>query len=142
MTTGISTFDVNSLANLMIVVAVIGAGAAMAGKAVSPTLPALPASTSGYERVQAQKGTCLYRPPASVRDGIRASMNEEVAAADWYRRRATDAMKAGDTETAQLYEHIAKEEDGHFVEFSTRLGELIKASKGNGNGTAKQQKKT
>ena len=45
------------------------------------------------------------------------SATEENMAARVYRLRAQYAREHGDTATADLYEHIAKEEDGHEQEF-------------------------
>jgi rubrerythrin len=53
-------------------------------------------------------------------------MIEEKTAADWYRRRGMDARLKGDTETADLYEHVAKEEDEHYREFKERVDILTK----------------
>ena len=52
------------------------------------------------------------------------SATEENMAARVYRLRAQYARKHGDTATADLYEHIAKEEDGHEEEFRSRLKEV------------------
>ncbi|MBU1374295.1 MAG: hypothetical protein KJ820_16325 [Bacteroidetes bacterium] len=52
---------------------------------------------------------------------IRQSMGEELVASSVYHTRALTAREAGDEKTAKLYEHIAEEEDGHWVEFGKRL---------------------
>ncbi len=49
---------------------------------------------------------------------------EENLAARVYRLRAQYARERGDTATADLYEHIAKEEDVHEQEFKARLKEV------------------
>jgi rubrerythrin len=48
------------------------------------------------------------------------SMGEEHLAASIYRQRAKYARAMGDIETAELYEHIAQEEDVHEKEFGQR----------------------
>ncbi len=48
------------------------------------------------------------------------SMSEEATAARRYRARARIAAMAGDTVTAKLYLHIAREEDVHWGEFDAR----------------------
>jgi hypothetical protein len=68
--------------------------------------------------------TITYEEPRSIEQGIRDSMVEESTAANWYRRRAIDARPKHDTVTADLYEHIAKEEDQHYQEFQQRLKAL------------------
>jgi len=65
-----------------------------------------------------------YQIPITIVGGLRDSMVEESTAANWYRRRAVDAKAQGDTATADLYEHIAKEEDQHYQEFQQRHNEL------------------
>jgi rubrerythrin len=65
-----------------------------------------------------------YKPPESIQEGLSDSMIEERTAADWYRRRAMDARLKEDITTADLYEHIAKEEDQHYQEFQERKDAL------------------
>jgi rubrerythrin len=66
-----------------------------------------------------------YEVPADIEDGLRQSMIEESTAANWYRRRGMDARLKGDTTTADLYEHIAQEEDQHHQEFKVRADAVI-----------------
>jgi rubrerythrin len=66
-----------------------------------------------------------YEVPRDIEEGLRQSMIEESTAANWYRRRGMDARLKGDTVTADLYEHIAKEEDTHYQEFKERLDILV-----------------
>jgi rubrerythrin len=65
-----------------------------------------------------------YKEPQNIIEGLRESMVEEKTAADWYRRRGMDARLKGDTETADLYEHVAREEDEHYREFQDRVAAL------------------
>jgi rubrerythrin len=65
-----------------------------------------------------------YKEPQSIGEGLRDSMVEEKTAFDWYHRRGTDALLKGDKETADLYGHIAREEDEHYQEFQERLSNL------------------
>lgn len=62
----------------------------------------------------------------AIEDAIRASMKEETAAAKAYRERAKVARANGYIGTAELYEHIAKEEDQHWREFSAELSKVRK----------------
>ena len=55
------------------------------------------------------------------------SMSEEALAARLYRERADFAESKGDSKTAELYRHIAGEEDGHYKEFETRLEDVAAA---------------
>jgi rubrerythrin len=66
-----------------------------------------------------------YEVPRDIEEGLRQSMIEESTAANWYRRRGMDARLKGDTVTADLYEHIAREEDHHYQEFKERVNTLI-----------------
>jgi rubrerythrin len=66
-----------------------------------------------------------YKEPQTIVEGLRDSMVEEKTAVDWYRRRGMDARLKGDTETANLYEHVAREEDEHYQEFQERVNALI-----------------
>jgi hypothetical protein len=68
--------------------------------------------------------TITYEEPRSIEQGIRESMVEESTAANWYRRRAISARRKDEVLTADLYEHIAKEEDQHYQEFQQRLNAL------------------
>jgi rubrerythrin len=61
-----------------------------------------------------------YKPPETISQGLKESMLEERSAADFYRRRGMHARLKEDEETADLYEHIAREEDQHFDEFKQR----------------------
>lgn len=65
-----------------------------------------------------------YREPQTIVEGLQDSMVEEKTAADWYRRRGMDARLKGDIKTAELYEHVAQEEDEHYREFQERVAEL------------------
>jgi len=67
-----------------------------------------------------------YKEPQTIGEGLRESMVEEKTAADWYRRRGMDARLKSDTKTADLYEHVAKEEDHHHQEFKERVDVLMK----------------
>jgi len=69
--------------------------------------------------------TVHYKEPQTIKEGLRDSMIEESTAADWYRRRGMDARLKGDKETADLYEHVAREEDDHHREFKERVDALI-----------------
>lgn len=51
-------------------------------------------------------------------------MGEELTASSVYHIRMISALESGDSVTAELYEHIAKEEDAHFLEFAHRLQTL------------------
>jgi rubrerythrin len=66
-----------------------------------------------------------YQDPITIVDGLMDSMTEENRAALWYRRRAMDARQKYDPTTAELYEHIAQEEDQHHQEFKERLGIIM-----------------
>jgi hypothetical protein len=66
-----------------------------------------------------------YEDPITIVGGLQDSMIEESTAAAWYRKRATDARKQNDITTAELYEHIAQEEDQHHQEFEERVSVLI-----------------
>jgi len=57
------------------------------------------------------------------------SMGEEHTAAAAYRMRARYARAMGDIETADLYEHIAQEEDVHEKEFGARYHVLRQAAR-------------
>lgn len=59
-----------------------------------------------------------------IRDDLQQSMNEEAAAAHAYRMRANYAYAVGDSISAELWNHIAGEEDGHFREFQERMNSL------------------
>ena len=65
-----------------------------------------------------------YQQPETVGKGLRESMSEELTAANWFRERAQNAAAGGDSVTAELYEHIAGEEDEHYRQFNDRLGEI------------------
>jgi len=49
------------------------------------------------------------------------SMQEEALASRLYRERADFAQAKGDSKTADLYRHIAGEEDVHYKEFEKHL---------------------
>ncbi len=57
------------------------------------------------------------------------SMGEEHLAASIYRQRAKYARAMGDMATADLYEHIAKEEDVHEKEFGERYTAIRQAAR-------------
>ncbi|MDP2729708.1 MAG: ArdC family protein [Dehalococcoidales bacterium] len=61
-----------------------------------------------------------------IRHELGKSVKEEQAAADVYRDRGKYASGAGDKESAQLYDHIAREEDTHKQEFQERGQKLSK----------------
>jgi rubrerythrin len=69
--------------------------------------------------------TVHYREPESIDQGLRDSMVEEKTAAEWYRKRGMDARMQGDEITANLYEHVAGEEDEHYQEFNERVDEIL-----------------
>jgi rubrerythrin len=71
-----------------------------------------------------------YKPPENIQEGLSDSMVEERTAADWYRRRGMDARLKGDEVIANLYEHVAREEDQHYQEFQERKDTLISAELG------------
>jgi rubrerythrin len=66
-----------------------------------------------------------YKEPETIAQGLADSMIEERTAVDWYRRRGMDARLKGDEVTADLYEHIAKEEDQHHQELKERADHLL-----------------
>lgn len=83
------------------------------------------AEAIALEIVRAQHRYALtFRQPKTVAEGIRESMGEELTAANWYRERAQNSIAKGDPVTADLYEHIAGEEDAHYRDFNDRLGEI------------------
>lgn len=55
---------------------------------------------------------------------LRQSMGEELTAASAYMARAVQALDERDVETAELYSHIANEEETHYKEFHKRLEQL------------------
>ena len=55
---------------------------------------------------------------------VRQSMGEELVASSAYHVRAIQAKQSGDITTAELFKHIADEEDGHYLDFRNRLLEL------------------
>lgn len=55
---------------------------------------------------------------------LEKSAGEELKAAYDYRERAAFAREHGDVATAELYEHIAKEEDKHYEEFMSRARKI------------------
>lgn len=66
-----------------------------------------------------------YQEPITIIDGLMDSMTEENTAAAWYRQRAANARQKNDKTTADLYEHIALEEDQHHQEFKDRLAVIL-----------------
>lgn len=66
-----------------------------------------------------------YRDPMTIVEGLNDSMIEESTAAAWYRKRAEDARRKNDPTTAEIYEHVAEEEDHHYQEFKERLQAII-----------------
>ncbi len=62
--------------------------------------------------------------PAKMVSYLERSIDEELQAVRDYSQRATIARTAGDNETAQLFEHIAKEEENHVKEFGDRIAPL------------------
>jgi len=69
---------------------------------------------------QLHRYTVKYEAPITIVGGLEDSMTEESTAAAWYRKRATDARQKKDSTTAEIYEHIAQEEDQHHKEFKER----------------------
>jgi len=69
--------------------------------------------------------TQSYEAPKSIQAGLAQSMGEELTASMWYQLRARDAKEKGDNITADLYNHIAIEENDHYVEFNRRREDLI-----------------
>lgn len=65
-----------------------------------------------------------YKEPQSIGEGLQDSMVEERTAADWYRRRGMDARLKGDEVTADMYEHVAREEGQHYQKFKERGDEF------------------
>ncbi len=66
-----------------------------------------------------------YEAPKSVQEGLAQSMGEELTASMWYQLRARDARERGDHKTADLYSHIAIEENDHYVQFNRRRDEIL-----------------
>jgi hypothetical protein len=62
--------------------------------------------------------------PETVAEGLAMSVEEEQTAADTYTMRKSRANKDGDSETAELYDHVIGEEMEHKREFAERLGEV------------------
>ena len=77
---------------------------------------------------QLQVAQAIYVEPRSVVHGLTQSMNEELTASMWYRRRAEHAESRNDQDTAKLYEHIADEEGTHYWEFNKRLSNLSQSA--------------
>jgi rubrerythrin len=69
-----------------------------------------------------------YEAPKSVEEGLAQSMGEELTASMFYQLRARDARENGDITTAELYRHIAEEENQHFEEFNRRRNQLLDQS--------------
>lgn len=63
--------------------------------------------------------------PISINEGLRQSMREEETAIAKYGTRAANARLNGDELTARIYEEIARDEDGHYNKFGTRLRERM-----------------
>lgn len=57
-----------------------------------------------------------------IEEALQESMAEELLAADSYRERATYAESKGDKKRAELWLHVASEEDQHYREFRDSLG--------------------
>lgn len=66
----------------------------------------------------------LYQPPKTIAHGLQQSMGEELTASVYYQMRAKDAAKRGDHKTANLYNHIAAEENRHYEQYNKRLIEI------------------
>lgn len=79
---------------------------------------------------QLHRYSVKYQDPITIVEGLQDSMIEESTAAAWYRKRATDAQQKNDPTTAELYEHIAKEEDQHHQEFKARLDIILGVKSG------------
>ncbi len=66
-----------------------------------------------------------YKEPETIEQGLQDSMIEERTAANWYDKRAQNAVEyCADDETAKLYLHIAEEEKQHYDELNVRLRQL------------------
>lgn len=65
-----------------------------------------------------------YQDPKTIPQGLNQSMGEELTASNWYRQRAHHALSKGDKKTAELYEHIVKEEDEHYMSLNQRLDQI------------------
>lgn len=61
---------------------------------------------------------------ASIVDALKHSVTEERTAYGLYMSRARSASKMGDFKSADLWEHIANEEQQHETEFSERLANI------------------
>jgi rubrerythrin len=86
------------------------------------------AETSAQQVLESlHRYTVAYQEPRDVEDGLLNSMVEERTASYWYHQRAEHARRQGDKDTAELYEHVAKEEDEHYEEFRKRTKELTLA---------------
>jgi hypothetical protein len=57
-----------------------------------------------------------------IEEALEESMAEELIAADSYRERAAYAESKGDQKRADLWKHVASEEDKHYREFRDSLG--------------------
>jgi len=68
-----------------------------------------------------QNGSAHGIGVALMKDELKQSMMDEQVAAEAYRRRAANAREYGDMASADLWEHIAGEEDDHYREFEARL---------------------
>jgi rubrerythrin len=66
-----------------------------------------------------------YEAPKSIQEGLAQSMGEELTASMWYQLRARDAKDKGDSKTAELYYHIAEEENLHYIELNRRREEIL-----------------
>jgi rubrerythrin len=66
-----------------------------------------------------------YEAPKSIQSGLAESMGEELTASMWYQLRARDAKDKGDSKTAELYYHIAEEENLHYIELNRRREEIL-----------------
>jgi rubrerythrin len=67
-----------------------------------------------------------HKVDLQLEECILTSMKEETLAARVYRERAKSARVKGYVRTAELWEHIAKEEDGHWRELSEELRNVRK----------------
>lgn len=120
--------DTNSLVRFMIMATMIGmitksmapmgAPPPKAGASVKSTktlLPKLPKRSSGG------------KISVTTRSGLESGMREEVLASKWYKDSAAKAREQGDDTTADLYDHIAREEDVHYSELLGRMEEIPKS---------------
>lgn len=64
------------------------------------------------------------KPAAGIASTLRSSLSDEIRAYQDYQESASAVREAGDTQTAELLEHIAEEEFHHMDELRKRLIQL------------------